>query len=682
MSLFSKIIKDKPLESLDKKLEKLTASIPVKLNIQSDETIKGNIVDTVFSDSKKMPENEINKIITNISVPTERSNRYALYTEMVRAVPIVRKILDVYFDNITQKNPITGECLLYKDKPQLDETDENIQRKENSEKIAKSVINYFDIVDLLRHKIIPKTLTYGDYFLEVVNVTKEFNDQFKNKDQQRYVTPPTQTTSLLTESEVASLENDLKVGSAQTIDRGLERIADQLFEVSNYDDDDLNYYNGIKNKIISEDLVNNNNSTNIEQNYSNILIKTHDPNNIVILETRYGSTLGYVEIIKSERNQEYNTTQAFNVLVSRIVSPTAHYKQNTDEMVNKLITMMINKFIKSSEVNTYANRIDFKKLASGNSELHTYLKKIVLENGIQSNKATRLKARFIPVSKVIHFQISSLSTDYLPYGQSIFDNLILPAKLYLLSQLTNTITKLSRASIIRKWKVDVGPLQSQTQLLQQLRRDTYNTRITLNDLGSFKSIPKILSDCKDMYLMTRNGNSAIDVELQNMGDPSLKVADLEDARKELIALSGVPAPYLGYNEVIELRDQLSHINITFATSIIEYQYVFNKGLNTLIDKICMECGLQYKNSDYKELALIPPIILILQLLESTVSSVNNVINSLNGMQIVSDPYYLLKQYIPHMDWDAFKQASDLYTMEKETKDGMKNTVANDPGEGM
>ena len=517
MSLFSKIIKDKPLESLDKKLEKLTASIPVKLNIQSDETIKGNIVDTVFSDRKKMPENEINKIITNISVPTERSNRYALYTEMVRAVPIVRKILDVYFDNITQKNPITGDCLLYKDKPQLDETDENIQRKENSEKIAKSVINYFDIVDLLRHKIIPKTLTYGDYFLEVINVTKEFDEQFKNKEQQRYVSPPTQTTSLLTETEVASLENDLKVGSAQTIDRGLEKIADQLFEVSNYDDDDLNYYNGIKNKIISEELINNNNSTNIEQNYSNILIKTHDPNNIVILETRYGSTLGYVEIIKSERNQEYNTTQAFNVLVSRIVSPTAHYKQNTDEMVNKLITMMINKFIKSSEVNTYANRIDFKKLASGSSELHTYLKKIVLENGIQSNKATRLKARFIPVSKVIHFQISSLSTDYLPYGQSIFDNLILPAKLYLLSQLTNTITKLSRASIIRKWKVDVGPLQSQTQLLQQLRRDTYNTRITLNDLGSFKSIPKILSDCKDMYLMTRNGNSAIDVELQNMG---------------------------------------------------------------------------------------------------------------------------------------------------------------------
>lgn len=165
-------------------------------------------------------------------------------------------------------------------------------------------------------------------------------------------------------------------------------------------------------------------------------------------------------------------------------------------------------------------------------------------------------------------------------------------------------------------------------------------------------------------------------------DPSLKVADLEDARKELIALSGVPAPYLGYNEVIELRDQLSHINITFATSIIEYQYVFNKGINKLIDKICIECGLNYNNSDYKELALIPPIILILQLLESTISSVNNVINSLNGMQISSDPYYLLKQYIPHIDWDAFKQASDFYLMEKETQDGIKSVVANNGDGGM
>ena len=311
MSLFSKLIKDKPLETLDKKLEKLTTSIPIKLNIQSDETIKGNIVDTVFSDSKKMPENEINKIITNISVPTERSNRYALYTEMVRAVPIVRKILDVYFDNITQKNPITGECLLYKDKPQTDETDENIQRKENSEKIAKSVIEYFDIVSLLRKKVIPKTLTYGDYFLEVVNVTKEFNDQFKNKEQQRYVTPPTQTTSLLTESEISTLENTFQKGKDYDIDRGLEKVADCLLEVDKYDTDDLNYYSGLQSKSVISEYQNISETKEdqiysdigIDKNYSNILIKTHDPNNIVILETRYGSTLGYVEIIKSERTK-------------------------------------------------------------------------------------------------------------------------------------------------------------------------------------------------------------------------------------------------------------------------------------------------------------------------------------------------------------------------------------------
>lgn len=34
----------------------------------------------------------------------------------------------------------------------------------------------------------------------------------------------------------------------------------------------------------------------------------------------------------------------------------------------------------------------------------------------------------------------------------------------------------------------------QSGMIQKLKRELYNTRITLDDLSSFKSIPKILSD--------------------------------------------------------------------------------------------------------------------------------------------------------------------------------------------
>lgn len=46
-------------------------------------------------------------------------------------------------------------------------------------------------------------------------------------------------------------------------------------------------------------------------------------------------------------------------------------------------------------------------------------------------------------------------------------------------------------------------------------------------------------------ILTKKGTKFVDVDVQSLGDPNLKMGDLEDARKEIIALSGVPAPYLG-----------------------------------------------------------------------------------------------------------------------------------------
>ena len=119
---------------------------------------------------------------------------------------------------------------------------------------------------------------------------------------------------------------------------------------------------------------------------------------------------------------------------------------------------------------------------------------------------------------------------------------MLPSKLYLLTQLANIVTKLSRSALIRTWRLDVGSSQMHSQLIQRLKRELSNTRITLADLGSFKSIPKLFSDFKDLFILSKNGQSPVDVNVQSFGDPTIKVADLEDARREIISLSGIPAP--------------------------------------------------------------------------------------------------------------------------------------------
>lgn len=54
--------------------------------------------------------------------------------------------------------------------------------------------------------------------------------------------------------------------------------------------------------------------------------------------------------------------------------------------------------------------------------------------------------------------------------------------------------------------------------MQKLKREIKNQRITVDDIVNFKSIPKILSDFKDMMVLTKKGQNFIDVELQSMGD--------------------------------------------------------------------------------------------------------------------------------------------------------------------
>jgi hypothetical protein len=211
-------------------------------------------------------------------------------------------------------------------------------------------------------------------------------------------------------------------------------------------------------------------------------------------------------------------------------------------------------------------------------------------------------------------------------------------------------------------------------LEQMVKRELYNTRVTLEDLASFKSIPKILSDFKDMFAIVKDGKKPVDVEIQQIGDASIKVADLEDSRREIISLSGVPAPYLGYMDTVELREQLVHSNVSFSTEIVDIQETITSAFNKVIDIIAEIKEEQFRPSDYAKFTLIPPVVLILQLIEMTMSSVGNIAGVFSNMQLPTDPYFFLKSYVPHVDWDKFKLKSKEYASENATKQEITSRI--------
>ena len=63
----------------------------------------------------------------------------------------------------------------------------------------------------------------------------------------------------------------------------------------------------------------------------------------------------------------------------------------------------------------------------------------------------------------------------------------------------------------------------------------------------------------------------------------------------------------------------------------------------------------------------------------TLSSVGNIAGVFQNMGLQIDPYYFLEQYVPHIDWDAFKIASAKKITDDKTKTEMTGGDASGGG---
>ena len=192
-----------------------------------------------------------------------------------------------------------------------------------------------------------------------------------------------------------------------------------------------------------------------EIDLSNVLMLIHDPKNIVILQTTYGSKLGYVEVADKDKIESTNINQQLNTIIGKLITSSSGNGVNSqEEILAKLVRLIVKKIIeKSSEKTSSDNKPDPEKLLNSlDPTIFNTIKKLIIETDKDDPKRNvfkKLKARFIPITRMFHF--TTPANEYYPYGRSFIDPLVLQAKLYILSQLANTIMKLSRAAPIRKW---------------------------------------------------------------------------------------------------------------------------------------------------------------------------------------------------------------------------------------
>lgn len=567
-SIFSNIYGDSQLDQLTKEIDNAVKSVPIKDangsttsetsssnlisqflssedSMMSDKSLKKNPFYVSGEDDKNNGITEISTLLDKLSIAPERSQRYRVYDELYASCPLIKKIISVWVDNLFQKNPVTGKSLLIKSK--ADESDTDItqldDQYENKKKMADifidEILDYFDLIEKLKNKIVPHQLMYGDSFVELIDLKeydplkKESGELFLSEtsiDNNSFKKKKVSETHLTEEEILESIQNKLNRNTPLTkteLERIEEQFADLFFE--NGDDDILaeaearkfsnnkefitlhekkeserqtssyeSFYEYYQNKAdgklqpflktsrhrksskkkdskpFTESKAFKNNK---DIDLSSLLLLVHSPKNIIVFSTKYGSKLGYIEVIEKENLQTTNIGQQLSSIIGRVVTVGGKNINSADEITTDIVKCIIKKILRSSNKNSNNKTIE-QMVKNLDPEVYNTIKKLIVETYRDDPKAAtikKLKARFIPLERMFHFTVKA--SEYAPYGTSVIDPLVLQGKLYMLSQLSNIIMKLSRAAPLRKWIIDVGPLQDQAKYVEQIKRELYNQKV-------------------------------------------------------------------------------------------------------------------------------------------------------------------------------------------------------------
>lgn len=667
MSIFN-VFKDKTFEKLINQFDTSFTNIPSNdVTVNSDNLVGQAINQAIMTADDNT--SSVHSLFNSLTVSTDRLSRYSTYNELFSAVQLIKRIIVLYLNNLCQRDPITNKILILKSTEESTDIGTEVEYKA----YCNSFINFFNLEERIRSRTAPDVLKYGDAFIEIIELDKVDIS----------LPRPTVKKKSTVSSEIIS-EQDFFVKLHSKNEYNKINSDDIISLLSNYIEFTDSYVNSDLSSIQEENEIK---LSDVPYKFSKVLLKFHKPHNIIPLITEFDNVLGYVEISEistpsNRTNNLLNFANAINQIssTSYIGGDTKAEKQ--ENVLNLFVNSIILKILAKYNINDtskYKTDKDYSEFLKSTlkDDVYNTLKRLIINvnnNALFNNK---LKVRYIAPDNVFHFKNPGSGTFY-PYGDSVIDQLIFPGKLYLLTQLANAVTRLSRSSIMRKWTIETGAREDVNSLLQKLKRNLKNQRITGDDIATSKNLPKILSDYKDMVTFKKKGATFIDLDVLNAGDPNVNTRDLEDLRRELIALSGVPSSYLGYQDVADLRDQLIHANVVFATEISAIQKNFNDNLTKLAARVADITKVNSSNKVLEniQITLIPPTVLVLQSIEASINSISTIQRIFAEIpEIDVDPLYLLKRYSPMIDWNEFEKEAQDFKMRKKVSSSTGDTNA-------
>jgi hypothetical protein len=444
MSIFSNIFGKSDSSSLIDKLDSLVDKLPVgdKSDQEHFDNLASKTIKDIIQYSDDSKENEktqshIEQLFNGITLPRERINRYNVYDELFKTVPLIKRIFGVYTANVFQKDTISNKILYIRDKTNL----KNDAELENSKKVAKVILSYYSLDDKLKHFIGHNVFKYGDAFLEILdldNFPLKFPVIAKNNITDGYQTPKDKAQiitdvrdvisngnggSYLAENRIIdSIYTDIKSKNRYkqtSVEKHMDEFASLFVEFN----DQIEYYDDqIKDDTYifeSEDFVDLKKIQDIDESkFKRVAIRLHKPHKILPLLSPYGNILGFLELKTIEKQMTTNNLHRFLEIVEKIsaITKEGNTKDSTDALITKFVEYTVKKILEKYKIvkGEKQSFSDYEQTIKDalKDDLFYSLKQTFLSVQTDSLFRNKTTIRFINVDNLFWFK--SPSSEYYP----------------------------------------------------------------------------------------------------------------------------------------------------------------------------------------------------------------------------------------------------------------------------
>ena len=455
---------------------------------------------------------------------------------------------------------------------------------------------------MIREHIVPKTLTYGEYYVYIIPEQRLFENTQKNK---RELTKGATLESSQVDSIFESLDIDKKGDYKDFKPSEISTYVSENIKINNTDiplplmesenikgiSKDLADFNSLntllknakkkkgkkEDKDISmtlgfSDGVKSSNRIDNWNGAKGCYIRLLDPKKVIPVKL-LNYTIGYYYINDTDMelaglgHKCKSNTYRFGSLIDQVANKTANQKN--------IITNIAQSIVKSFD----------KKYLENNDEFKELIINALMYNDMYKRK---LHFQFIPADNMCRF---SVNEDENGYGQSMLYKSLFYAKLYLSLLLFNMITHITKSqdtlvTYVKTSGIDKNVANKTMSIARQMK----SKQIGIADLMDYSSIYTKMGTGRDLYIPEgESGERGLSWDVIQGQDVNMQNELMEQLKESFINGTGVPSVIMNYINEADFAKTLVMANAKQLRRVMMYQDNLNEDITYMYQKIMIYC---------------------------------------------------------------------------------------------